>query len=192
MSTLTPKQKRFSEEYLVDCNAGAAYRRAGYSAVSDETAWVNGCKLLKNTKVAAYVSELQAQRSQRTQITADRVLQEIARIAFANIRQVASFNKEKGVEFKDSSELTDDETAAIAEVSSKKTTRSGENGELVETVDIKMKMHNKIAALELAAKHLGLLEKVEQEDKNPSSGIEFKLIGLDKEDDDESSDRESP
>ena len=155
---LTAKQRCFCEEYILDLNAVAAYRRAGYKA-NDDAARANASRLLTKANVQNYIQQLQNDRSVRTLITADRVLQEIARVAFANIKQVASFNRSEGVLFKDSAELTDDETAAIAEVSSRKVTRSVEGGTEIETVDLKMKMHNKIAALDLAARHLGLLEK---------------------------------
>ncbi len=72
---LTPKQQRFVEEYLIDLNASAAARRAGYSA-----RFINGNagKLLQNTAIAAAIAERQAARSKRTQIDADWVLQQLA------------------------------------------------------------------------------------------------------------------
>jgi len=171
---LTAKQRCFCEEYILDLNAVAAYRRAGYKA-NDDAARANASRLLTKANVQSYIQQLQNDRSVRTLITADRVLQEIARVAFANIKQVASFNRNEGVLFKDSAELTDDETAAIAEVSSKKVVRVTDDGGEIETVDLKMKMHNKIAALDLAARHLGLLEKTEASIES-SDGIEFKII----------------
>ena len=171
---LTAKQCRFCEEYIIDLNAVAAYCRAGYKAGGD-AARANASRLLTNANVQNYIQQLQNDRSVRTMITADRVLQEIARVAFANIKQVASFNRNEGVLFKDSAELSDDETAAIAEVSSRKVTRSVEGGTEIETVDLKMKMHNKIAALDLAARHLGLLEKTDST-IDGVEGFEWKRI----------------
>lgn len=71
---LTPKQEAFAREYLVDLNATQAAIRAGYSA---KTAHVAGVRLLKDVKVAHLLSELQANRSKRTEITADYVLETI-------------------------------------------------------------------------------------------------------------------
>lgn len=71
---LTPKQQRFVDEYLVDLNATQAAVRAGYS---EDTAYSQGQRLLKNVEVAAFVQTAMDQRSERTAITADYVLQSI-------------------------------------------------------------------------------------------------------------------
>jgi phage terminase small subunit len=68
---LTDKQKRFAEEYLIDLNATQATIRAGYS---EKTAYSQCERLLRNVEVQAAISEGQKSRSQRTGITADRVV----------------------------------------------------------------------------------------------------------------------
>ena len=68
-NTLTPKQQRFVEEYLVDLNASAAYRRAGYAAKGN-SAEVNAVRLLRNAQVAAAIETAKADRSEETRITA--------------------------------------------------------------------------------------------------------------------------
>jgi phage terminase small subunit len=77
---MNPKQKRFVEEYLIDLNATAAYRRAGYTAKGN-AAEVNAARLLRNAKVQKAVTEAQEKRSERTAITADYVLQGIQEVA---------------------------------------------------------------------------------------------------------------
>ena len=72
MDKLTPKQARFIEEYLIDLNATQAAIRAGYAKGSAD---VEGCRLLGNAKVAVAVAEAQAERSERTLITQDIVLE---------------------------------------------------------------------------------------------------------------------
>jgi len=72
--TITPKQQRFADEYLIDLNATQAAIRAGYSERSAEQ---QGNRLLGNDKVAAYIAEAQADRSERTDITQDYVLSSI-------------------------------------------------------------------------------------------------------------------
>lgn len=146
-SKLTPKQKFFCQEYLVDCNAGAAYRRAGYKAATDETAWVNAAKLLKNHKVRSYIQELQQERSLRTEVTADRVIEEYRRIAFANISDALDFDS-GSVNLKSSKTLPVETLAAISEVG----LTESEKGRTV-----KLKMHDKLNALEKLARHVGLL-----------------------------------
>ena len=70
---LTPKQQRFVEEYLVDLNASAAYQRAGYTARGN-AAEADASRLLRNAKVAAAIAAAKAQRSKRTELTADWVV----------------------------------------------------------------------------------------------------------------------
>lgn len=78
--SLTPKQARFVEEYLIDLNATQAAIRAGYSK---KTAGQIGDQNLKKLHISKSIQEAQAKRSERTEITQDRVLQELARIAFS-------------------------------------------------------------------------------------------------------------
>lgn len=74
--TLTPKQQRFADEYLIDLNATAAYKRAGYSA-DGNSAEVNACRLLSNAKVAEYVQVAMDKRSADLGIDAKYVLNTI-------------------------------------------------------------------------------------------------------------------
>lgn len=68
---LTDKQQRFIEEYLIDLNATQAAIRAGYSA---DTAAVIGCENLIKPNIQFAIAEAQKQRTKRTQITQDEVL----------------------------------------------------------------------------------------------------------------------
>ena len=142
---LTDKQRRFCEEYLKDFNGTLAYTRAGYAGNST-TARKNASKLLTNTDIQAYLAKFRSQAQKRTEVTIDRTLQEIARVAFCNLKDAADFNSE-GVAFKDSKQLPDEVTAAIESV----TYTASEKG-----VRQSIKMHNKIAALSLLAKFFGI------------------------------------
>lgn len=97
MPKLTDKQKRFCEEYLIDRNATQAYIRAGYSVKKKITAEQNSSKLLKNTKVQAYLTELSEHQAERTQITADIVLKELAKIALTET-EITGKEKMKALE----------------------------------------------------------------------------------------------
>ena len=141
--TLTAKQARFVEEYLVDLNASAAARRAGYSQKTAE--WI-GPQLLTKSHVQEYLQSAQRERSARTGITADRVIAEIAKVAFADPRKVMSWGP-GGVELKDSESLTDADAAIISEVSES----SSQSG-----TSVKVKLHSKLDALEKLAKHVGV------------------------------------
>lgn len=79
--SLSPKQQRFVEEYLVDLNAAAAARRAGY-AVSGAAAIA--CRLMADPVIQEAIAAAMAERSERTTITADRVITELWGIATAD------------------------------------------------------------------------------------------------------------
>jgi phage terminase small subunit len=81
---ITAKQKKFCEQYVIDLNATQAAIRAGYS---EKTAYSSGTRTLNIVGVQKYISVLQEKRSQRTEITADKVLKELAKIAFFDIRK---------------------------------------------------------------------------------------------------------
>src|SRR4051794_39726934 len=146
---LNDRQARFVAEYLVDLNATQAAIRAGYSTRS---AYSTGERMLRNAEVAAAIAEAQAARGRRTEVTADRVVLELARVAFGDPRRVMSWGP-GGVTLRSSAELADEDAAIVAEVGE---TTTKEGGSLrVKTVD-------KLGALRLLAQHLGMLnEKVD-------------------------------
>lgn len=140
---LTPKQEAFVREYLVDLNASQAALRAGYSA---KTAPKIGFENLQKPEIAQAIAKAQQKRAERTEITQDRVLSEIAKIAFGDARDVMKWGPD-GVILRSSDELTDAQAAQVAEVSE---TTSATGGSL------KLKKHDKVKALELLGRHLGM------------------------------------
>ena len=141
---MTPKQRRFVEEYLVDLNAARAAKRAGYRA---KWAASRGYHLLRSPAVAAAVTKAQARRAARTQVSADRVVTELAKVAFGDPRRLLSWGPD-GVVLRDSSELTEAEAALVSEVSETRTAGGGGTR--------KVKLHCKLTALNALGKHLGL------------------------------------
>lgn len=83
---LTEKQKAFVQEYLVDLNATAAAKRAGYS---EKTADRIGPELLGKTCVSEAIQKAMQSRQQRTQVTQDMVVQEISKVAFKDAADFA-------------------------------------------------------------------------------------------------------
>ncbi len=140
---MTPRQQRFVEEYLVDLNASQAIIRAGYKGARPDEA---GRRTMRNREVQNAIDVALAGRSKRTEITADRVVLELARIAFVDPRKVFKWGPH-GVTLIDSDSLTEDEAAVIAEVS-ETTSESGGS--------IRGKQYDKIKALELLGRHLGM------------------------------------
>lgn len=99
---MTPKQALFVREYLVDMNGTQAAIRAGYNARS---AGQQAGAMLKKPDIAAMLGEGQAARAERLEITADRIAQEYARIAFANMADYMRVGPD-GVTIKEVAELT--------------------------------------------------------------------------------------
>jgi phage terminase small subunit len=157
---VTKKQKIFADEYLIDLNATRAYKVAYPSIKKDEIAAVNGSKLLRNTKVADYIQKRMQDRQKRTEITQDRVLEELAAIAFA---RATDFAEIKGgcVIIKDTSGLSEQQIKAIAGI------KEGKFG-------IELKLNDKEKALELLGRHLGMFK-----DRLEVSGLEEEKKKLD-------------
>ena len=140
---MTEKQMRFCEEYLVDLNASQALIRAGYSP---NYANSNATKVLQTTVVRARIDEALAEQSRRTGITADRVIRELARVAFVSAPDVidmedATVNSLASV----------DDLAAIASVRVKKIPTSEGTG-----IEREVRLADKLKALELLGRHLGM------------------------------------
>lgn len=157
MAKLTEKQKRFTEEYLIDLNATQAAIRAGYSPNSARDI---GSENLTKPDIRARIDEALAERSKRTGINADRVLREIARIAFVNAADVINFDSATIAEG-----ASTDDTAAIASVKVK--TIPTADGEGVER---EIRLADKLKALELCGKHLGMFKD------NPEANIPVTVV----------------
>lgn len=102
---LTAKQQRFCEEYLIDLNGTQAAIRAGYS---QKTANEQAARLLANVSAKELILKLKQERSKRTEITADRVLQRLAQIAFTDIDSIVRVEEVIDTEIQ-----TDEEGAEI-------------------------------------------------------------------------------
>ena len=139
---LTPKQQRFVEEFLIDLNATQAAIRSGYAAGSAD---VTGARLLGNVRIRAAIDAAKARRSEATGITAERVLREYARVAFADLRHVMDWGPD-GVTLRPSDALNDDAAAALSEV---RQTKDG----------LAVKLHPKTTALDALARHVGLFDR---------------------------------
>jgi len=138
---MTAKQQRFVQEYLIDLNATRAAVRAGYSPRNAPSI---ASRLVKKSQVSAAIQQEMARRADRTQLTADSVLREYARIAFANLTDYVEFGR-AGVFIKESRDLAADMKAGLLEVS--QTRGQG----------VRVRLQNKLQALRDLADHLGLL-----------------------------------
>ena len=150
---MTEKQKIFADEYLIDLNATRAYKVAYPRVKNAETAAAAAARLLKNVKVAVYIQKRMEERQKRTEITQDRVLEELAAIAFARATDYAEV-KGECVRIKDTDALAEQQIRAIAGI------KEGKYG-------IELKLNDKEKALELLGRHLGMFK-----DKLEVSGLE--------------------
>lgn len=139
---LTDKQKKFVEEYLIDLNATQSAIRAGYSP---KTANEQGARLLANVSIQEAISKAMAERSRRTGINQDRIVQELARIAFVKITDVVDSDGEINTN------ASDDDLACIE--SYKVEDSDSVNGSSSKR---EVKLASKIKALELLGKHIGM------------------------------------
>lgn len=161
---LTSNRKIFCDEYLIDLNATRAYKAAYKSCKKDETARTNGSRLLTNANIKTYIDERMKERELRTEITQDRVLKELAKIGFANATDYAKIVEKEYevdkygsdgavvgkelkmltvVELELTENIEESKQAAISSI------KRGANG-------IEVKLNDKVKALELIGKHLGM------------------------------------
>lgn len=140
MAKLTPKQKRFVAEYLVDLNATQAAIRAGYS---EKRASEIGYQLLQKTTVQAETRKAMADREERTGVTQDWVVQELYKIAHADRGGIAKVVGGVRVVLTDTDDLDAEQRAALVGVEETK-------------FGIKVTTCDKLKALELLGRHLGM------------------------------------
>jgi phage terminase small subunit len=151
MSELRPKQKRFVEEYLIDLNATAAARRAGYKQPNKQ-----GPRLLVNVGISEAIQARIKLRSEKTGLTVDRIWEEWRRAALSNIADVMDFT---GVDpkLKPANEISEDALRAIASMKVRRYVEG--HGEDARTVEVtEFKLVDKLAALQAAAKALGMFK----------------------------------
>nr|DAM27362.1 MAG TPA: Terminase small subunit [Caudoviricetes sp.] len=164
MAKLTPNQKIFIDEYLIDLNATRAYKVAYKSCKKDETARANSSRLLTKANIKGCIEQRMKDREKRTEITQDWVLKELFKIASVNRADLAKVTTKKinqiktdkdtgeittipqeiqTVELTDTDQLTMNQQAAIAGIEETK-------------FGIKVSSYDKLRALELIGRHLGM------------------------------------
>ena len=174
MSKITPKQKKFVDEYLIDLNQTRAYKKAYPNVKKDSTACVCASQLLKKPNIQEYLQKKQKKLQERTEITQERVLKELAAVAFSKASDYAKVVEKQAmkvvngvavdvydengepilyrdVELELTENLTEQQKRAIAVM------KKGRDGYEVKTYD-------KIKALELIGKHIGMFDSRNQND----------------------------
>lgn len=167
---LPPMQDRFVDEWLIDFNGTQAAIRAGYSERSARS--IAG-RLLTKDNIQAEISRRQRDLQRRTEVSQERVVKELARVAFADATdyvqvETRTVEKNDGTELSyqtvtltETAELSADQRAAIASI------KQGANG-------VEIKLHDKIKALELLGRHIGMFNdklEVRATVENPFAGL---------------------
>ena len=139
---LSARQARFADEFLRDLDAGAAARRAGYAPRSAPHL---AAKLRRHPGVAARIETGIAQRLDAIRVSADRVIEEYARIAFADIGRVADWDAKK-LRLRNKARIVRADSAAIERLGAGRGVR------------LRVTLYDKVYALDALARHLGLLD----------------------------------
>ena len=143
---LTVKQARFVEEYALDANATQAAIRAGYSK---HTAKVIGSQNLAKLAIATEIAKARAERTVRTQVTADDVVKRLHLLASAEVTNAASWT-EDSVKLVDSDKLGPAERAAIRSV------KMGPDGP-------EIKLSDPAPYLRMLGEHTGIFQQGQQQ-----------------------------
>lgn len=148
MADLNPRKERFAALVAQGKSQAAAYREAfpGSKKWKDKTVWARASELAADSKVLGRVEELQRKAATAHEVTQERIVKELARIAFCNQRSLMTWGP-RGVSLLDSDELSEDVAAAVSEAQETVTKDGG---------SIRLKTYDKIKALELLGKHVGM------------------------------------
>lgn len=175
---LTVKQEKFCNYYIECGNASEAYRRA-YNAekMNDKTIWERASVLLHNSKVRTRVEELRAELNDASRITKERILKELANMAFSSIADMQN----TWIERKDFDKLSSAQKSSIKSISTKvmkKNVGTKDNPELIDVEFVKIELYDKIKAIECLNKMLGYNEpeRVDVEVRRPMTDEEARAI----------------
>ncbi len=148
MTDLTPREEKFAALVAQGKTQSAAYREAypGAKRWKDSTVWARASELAAQSKVQGRVDEIRSKAAASHEVTQERIVKELARIAFCTQRSLMTWG-ESGVRLLDSDELSEDVAAAVSEVQETVTKDGG---------SIRLKTYDKVKALELLGKHVGM------------------------------------
>lgn len=166
---LTDKQQKFCEEYLIDLNATQAALRAGYCA---KTANPQGSQNLAKLSIQTEIAKRMTERSERTQIKADDVVLELAKVAFSNIEDFLEVLEGGDVTLKAFEAIEREKLAAIESIKISSTTNKDDSREYTTT---QFKLHSKLNALEQLGKHFGIFER-DNEQRTPKETLNLLVL----------------
>jgi len=146
MKLKNDQHERFCQEYLIDLNGTKAAKRAKYS---EKTACVQASQLLTKLNIQKRIAELQAKRTERTEISQDKVLIELACLGHSNIKNYIKHAADGFIQFKDIDKISEEDAKAIEAI--KVNYKEGR---------IEFKLHSKTKTLEMIGRHLGMFKDI--------------------------------
>lgn len=151
---LTPKQEAFATGVASGLSQAEAYRQAFPLSRKwkDKTVHEKASRLASEDKVQARIQELRGKAADANEVTIERIVAEVVKIAFANQRDLMAWGPQ-GVKLRDSGELTDEQAAAVSEVAESFSATGG---------SLKLKTHDKLGALRFLAELKGFLVKKQE------------------------------
>jgi phage terminase small subunit len=147
---LTELQRRFCEEFLIDLNPRQAAIRAGYPP--DKAAYAASV-VQKHPPARDYIAKCMAQRSARVGLSAERVLDHLGKMIFADTRALFT----PSGELRNMHDLSADEACIIAGIKTSRRVTMGEDGKMAPEEIVELKTVDNVALTTLAMKHLGML-----------------------------------
>jgi phage terminase small subunit len=156
LKKLTPKEKKFCHEYIIDWNAARSARVAGYS---EKTAKEIGCMNLTKVNIQQYIDFIKHDYEAECGISKTRQIKEYSKIAYSSIAHLHN----TWIELKDFENLTDEQKESIESIDTKTEQKSvydteSQSKEMIDVKYVKIKLYSKIAALERIDKLMGYNE----------------------------------
>jgi phage terminase small subunit len=152
---MNARQKRFVDEYLVDLNQTGAAERAGYSK---RTAYSSAGRLMQLPEIKEAIEKRMLARAIRTNITQDRVLEELAVIGFSSVWDY-EIDKNGDVTLK--AGVRPEAIRAVSSIKRKMRTIPREDGDDIIEVETEIRLWDKPGTLKMCGQHLGMFQEKE-------------------------------
>lgn len=173
MKLKNAKHERFCQEFIIDLNGTKAAERTKYSK---KTAAEQASRLLTNVKVQQRIAELQKKRSERTAISQDRVLKELAMIGFSDLRNYITIDKLTGaIQAKGFEDMPEGESRVLKSVKEDRVIKEDADGKKMTVYDkVKFELWDKPKALEMIGRHLAMF--IDRTNLNVSGQVIMRVI----------------
>ena len=157
---MNPKQIKFCELYHQTGNATQSYIDAGYKVKNEEVASVMSSRLLGNDKIREYLATLQKAASAKNNVTVERIMDEAAKIAFADLNEIVAI--EEGIlVLKKSQDLNQLEGVSASRTVSESSTDKGSSSSVSNSFSVKRA--DRLKALDMLARMIGAYDRREND-----------------------------